>query len=86
MNREGLIIASVGTALTALLVWGTVEAAKENAVWEAWAVGHCKMVGIKAPTTASTLGFSAKGEVFMASSTIPERKIYACDDGITYER
>lgn len=79
-----VIIVGVIIALTAAMVMG---ASDERSQWEAFSASHsCKIVSKTTGNTLLSPVFSGKGGVGLATTYVPGKTGYLCNDGVTYYR
>lgn len=78
---------SLGALCVAVIVLCIAGAYHEQEQWSAFAAANnCKVIGHMKGDVSTGFGMSASGNMVMTTSTTPDKKGYACDDGKQYWR
>ena len=91
MDTEKLAIGGVIVALIGLIALIVVSGVEEQRQWDSFAVEHkCKMIeyrkGDVLTTTATTISPNGGVSVTPMTTVTPDKRAFACNDGVTYWR
>lgn len=87
MSGEGYLIGGLIVGCIAMMILGISASYEEEAQWQKFAKAqNCKVIGHMRGDVSTGFGFSGSGSMVVTTSSTPDKKGFACDDGKQYWR